>query len=244
MIRIEGLNKHINGNHILRNVNLEIPEGKVCGVIGVSGSGKTTLLMTLCGLLEFEKGTIDINSLSIDSSTYDTDMEKIWKLRRETGVVFQHLYLFPHLSAIGNIIEAPVHVLKIPKAKAVEDAMELLQKVGLEYSANKYPDELSGGEQQRIAICRALAMKPKVLFLDEPTSALDPQRSADIRNLLNDFVKEGRTLVIVSHSINFLKGLADFLAYMEQGEVIEFGTASEIIAFPKDVRTKMFLEHF
>lgn len=244
MIRIEGLNKHINNLHILRNVNLEIPEGKVCGVIGVSGSGKTTLLMTLCGLLEFEKGTIHINSLTIDSTTYKTDMEKIWQLRRETGVVFQHLYLFPHLSAIGNIIEAPVHVLKTPKSKAVKDAMELLEKVGLQHCANKYPDELSGGEQQRIAICRAIAMKPKVLFLDEPTSALDPQRSADIRNLMNDFVKEGRTLVIVSHSINFLKGLADFLTYMEQGEIVEFGPSSEIIAYPKDPRTKMFLEHF
>lgn len=244
MIRVEGLNKHINSHHILRDVNLEIPEGKVCGVIGVSGSGKTTLLMTLCGLLEFEKGTIHINSLTIDSTTYKTDMEKIWKLRRETGVVFQHLYLFPHLSALGNIIEAPVHVLKTPKAKAIEEAMELLKKVGLDNSANKYPDELSGGEQQRIAICRALAMKPQVLFLDEPTSALDPQRSADIRNVLNDFVKEGRTLVIVSHSINFLKGLADYLAYMEQGEVVEFGSSSEIISSPKDNRTKMFLEHF
>lgn len=244
MIRVEALNKHINGHHILKEINLEIPEGKVCGVIGVSGSGKTTLLMCLCGLLEFEKGIIKINSLTIKPDTYKNNMEKIWKLREETGVVFQHLYLFPHLSALGNIIEAPVHVLKIPRSKAIKDAMSLLQKVGLDHSAYKYPDELSGGEQQRIAICRAIAMKPQVLFLDEPTSALDPQRSSDIRNLLMDFVKEGRTLVIVSHSINFLKGLADYLAYMESGELIEFGTTSEIIASPQDERTKMFLEHF
>lgn len=244
MIRIEGLNKHINGHHILKDVNLEIPEGKVCGVIGVSGSGKTTLLMCLCGLLEFEKGKIQINSLNIDPSTYRNDMEKIWKLRRETGVVFQHLYLFPHLSALGNIIEAPVHVLKTPRAQAIAEAMNLLRQVGLDHSAYKYPDELSGGEQQRIAICRAIAMKPQVLFLDEPTSALDPQRSSDIRNVLMEFVKEGRTLVIVSHSINFLKGLADYLAYMESGELVEFGSASELIASPQDERTKMFLEHF
>ena len=244
MIRIERLNKHINSHHILKDVNLEIPEGKVCGVIGVSGSGKTTLLMCLCGLLEFEKGKIKINSLNIEPTSYQTDMEKIWKLRRETGVVFQHLYLFPHLSALGNIIEAPVHVLKMPRSQAIEEAMNLLRQVGLDHSANKYPDELSGGEQQRIAICRAIAMKPKVLFLDEPTSALDPQRSSDIRTLLMDFVKEGRTLVIVSHSINFLKGLADYLAYMESGELVEFGSASELIASPQDERTKMFLEHF
>lgn len=244
MIRIENLNKYINNHHILRNVNLEIPVGKVLGVIGVSGSGKTTMLMCLCGLLKFESGTIRLNGMSVEPNTYNIDMEKIWKLRKETGVVFQHLHLFPHLSALGNIIEAPIHVLKKSKDEAENEGMELLAKVGLANSANKYPDELSGGEQQRIAICRALAMKPKVLFLDEPTSALDPQRSSDIRKLLTDFVKEGRTLVIVSHSLHFLKGLADYLTYMEGGEVVEFGKAEEVITSPKDNRTKFFLEHF
>jgi polar amino acid transport system ATP-binding protein len=244
MISIEKLDKYINSLHILKDVNLEIPAGKVLGIIGVSGSGKTTLLMCLCGLLPFESGTLKLNSLTIEKNTYDTDMEKIWQLRKETGVVFQHLYLFPHLSAIGNIIEAPIHVLKKSREEAENEAMELLSKVGLAESANKYPDELSGGEQQRVAICRALAMKPKVLFLDEPTSALDPQRSADIRNVLSDFVKQGSTLVIVSHSLNFLKGLADILAYMESGEVIEFGSAEEVLKTPKDKRTKYFLEHF
>lgn len=244
MICIENLNKDINNLHILRNVNLEIPAGKVLGVIGVSGSGKTTLLMCLCGLLPFESGTITLNSLTIDPHTFQSDMESIWTLRKETGVVFQHLYLFPHLSALGNIIEAPIHVLKKSREEAERDAMELLAKVGLADSADKYPDELSGGEQQRVAICRALAMKPKVLFLDEPTSALDPQRSSDIRNLLNNFVKEGSTLVIVSHSLNFLKGLADKLAYMESGELVEYGNAEEMLSTPKDSRTKYFLEHF
>jgi ABC-type polar amino acid transport system ATPase subunit len=244
MIRVENLNKHINGLHILKNVNLEIPVGKVLGVIGVSGSGKTTLLMCLCGLLEFESGTIKLNSLTIEADTYNSDMEKIWTLRKETGVVFQHLYLFPHLSALGNIIEAPIHVFKKPREEAEKEALDLLSKVGLANCANKYPDELSGGEQQRVAICRALAMKPNVLFLDEPTSALDPQRSSDIRNLLNDFVKGGSTLVIVSHSLNFLKGLADYLTYMEAGEVIEFGKSEDVINNPKDDRTKFFLEHF
>lgn len=244
MICIENLNKSIHGNHILKNVSLTIPEGKVLGMIGVSGSGKTTLLMCLCGLMKFEKGTIKLNSLTIEPDTYNTEMEKIWKLRRETGVVFQHLHLFPHLSALGNIIEAPIHVLKKSRLDAETEAMRLLSKVGLADFADKYPDQLSGGEQQRVAICRALAMKPKVLFLDEPTSALDPQRSSDIRNLLNEFVKGGSTLGIVSHSLNFLKGLADILAYMESGEIIEYGDAEEVICSPKDQRTKYFLEHF
>jgi len=244
MIRIENLEKYINNLHILKNVNLEIPVGKVLGVIGVSGSGKTTLLMCLCGLLPFESGTIKLNSLTINKDTYTNEMEKIWGLRKETGVVFQHLYLFPHLTALGNIIEAPIHVLKRTREEAEAEAMDLLAKVGLADSADKFPEELSGGEQQRVAICRALAMKPKVLFLDEPTSALDPQRSADIRNLLNDFVKQGSTLVIVSHSLNFLKGLADIIAYMEAGEVVECDSTEEVIKNPKDKRTKYFLEHF
>jgi ABC-type polar amino acid transport system ATPase subunit len=244
MIRIENLNKFINNQHILKNVNLEIPAGKVLGVIGVSGSGKTTLLMCLCGLLQFEQGKITLNTLEVKPESYEKEMENIWTLRRETGIVFQHLFLFPHLSALGNIIEAPVHVLKKPRAEAETEAMELLAKVGLADSADKYPDELSGGEQQRVAICRALAMQPKVLFLDEPTSALDPQRSADIRNLLSDFVKKDCTLVVVSHSLNFLKGLADILAYVEAGEFVEVGPAGEMIKSPKDPRTKYFLEHF
>lgn len=244
MIRIENLNKSINNQHILKNVNLQIPAGKVLGVIGVSGSGKTSLLMCLCGLSKFEAGTITLGSLAINPDSYEKEMEKVWTLRRETGIVFQHLFLFPHLSAMGNIIEAPVHVLKKPRAEAEAEAMELLSKVGLADSADKYPDELSGGEQQRVAICRALAMNPKVLFLDEPTSALDPQRSADIRNLLADFVKKGSTLVVVSHSLNFLKGLADILAYVEAGEFIEVGDTEEMIKTPKDPRTRYFLEHF
>jgi ABC-type polar amino acid transport system ATPase subunit len=244
MIRIENLEKYINNLHILKNVSLEIPAGKVLGVIGVSGSGKTTLLMCLCGLLPFESGSIKLNSLTINKDTYNNEMEKIWELRKETGVVFQHLYLFPHLTALGNIIEAPIHVLKRTREEAEAEALDLLAKVGLADSADKFPEELSGGEQQRVAICRALAMKPKVLFLDEPTSALDPQRSADIRNLLNDFVKQGSTLVIVSHSLNFLKGLADIIAYMEAGEVVECDSTEEVIKNPKDKRTKYFLEHF
>jgi ABC-type polar amino acid transport system ATPase subunit len=241
MIKVEKLNKRINGHHILKDVTLDIPVGKVTGVIGVSGSGKTTLLMCMCGLLPFEAGTIRFNSFTVEPGTFKNDMELVWRLRRETGVVFQHLYLFPHLSAIGNIIEAPIHVLKKPREEAEAEAMVLLEKVGLANSGYKYPDELSGGEQQRIAICRALAMKPEVLFLDEPTSALDPQRSADIRNLLNEFVKEGRTLVIVSHSINFLKSFADYIAYMETGEIIEVDTTEKILNNPSDERTKMFL---
>ncbi len=244
MIRIRNLNKRIKHIQILKNVSIEIPVGKVLGIIGVSGSGKTTLLMCLCGLLKFEEGVLNLNSLTINPDTYDNEMEKIWKLRKETGVVFQHLHLFPHLSALGNIIEAPIHVLKKSRTEATQEALDLLARVGLADSADKYPDQLSGGEQQRVAICRAIAMKPKILFLDEPTSALDPQRSADIRKLMNDFVKEGSTLVIVSHSLNFLKGLADTLAYMESGEIIEFGNAEEVINFPKDPRTKYFLEHF
>ena len=244
MLKLENIKKIYDGKEILHNISFDVNDAEIVSILGSSGSGKTTLLMCLCGLLPFESGTIKLNSLTINKDTYTNEMEKIWGLRKETGVVFQHLYLFPHLTALGNIIEAPIHVLKRTREEAEAEAMDLLAKVGLADSADKFPEELSGGEQQRVAICRALAMKPKVLFLDEPTSALDPQRSADIRNLLNDFVKQGSTLVIVSHSLNFLKGLADIIAYMEAGEVVECDSTEEVIKNPKDKRTKYFLEHF
>ncbi len=244
MIKVDSLYKRVNGTEILKNVSFEFPAGKVLGIIGESGSGKTSLLMSLSGLTHFNEGTITVNSLTFNGEPAGGNKEFIWRFRRQSGIVFQHLYLFPHLTVLGNIIEAPLHVLKEKRSDSEARALELLKKVGLHNSADKYPDELSGGEQQRAAICRALIMNPVVLLLDEPTSALDPQRSADIRQLLLDYVHQGHTLVIVSHSINFLRGLADYLLYMDEGEAVEFSETKEMLANPKDGRTKEFLSHF
>ena len=163
-------------------------------------------------------------------------------LRLKVGTVFQHFYLFPHLSVIGNIIEAPVHVLHTPKKKAETEAFELLESVGLKQAARRYPGSLSGGEQQRVAIARALAMHPALLLLDEPTSALDPRRINSLRTLLRTFVDRGHTIIIISHAIGFLGGVADNILFMEGGYAVEFGPTEDVLHSPQDPRTKDFLE--
>jgi ABC-type polar amino acid transport system ATPase subunit len=241
LIKVENLSKKFGNIPALNDVSFSAPANSVLGIIGESGSGKTTLLMCLSGLITFEYGTISCNDFNITANTQNGDKEKYWKMRRLMGIVFQHLYLFPHLTALANVIEAPIHVLKTPKEEAIDKAVSLLCQLGLKHCLYKYPDQLSGGEQQRVAIARSLIMNPDVLLLDEPTSALDPVRSGDVRALLNNYVNEGHSVIIVSHSINFLRGLASNILYMENGEVIEFGTAEEIFYAPKDARTKNFL---
>ncbi|MFH1196681.1 MAG: amino acid ABC transporter ATP-binding protein [bacterium] len=239
MISIKGLYKNINGKEILKNINLDIPAKKVLGLIGTSGSGKTSLLTCICGLNQFNKGKVSIDNCEYDTRIFKNKNESIWKLRQSVGMVFQHLYLFPHMTVLQNLIEAPIHVAKETKSQAEEEAMRLLTSVGMEDYFDSYPEELSGGEQQRVAICRALAMKPKVLLLDEPTSALDPQKSSDVRNLLRQYIDNGMTLIIVSHSIKFLSGIADLLAYMSKGEILSVGPIDQLLADPQ---IKEFLE--
>jgi ABC-type polar amino acid transport system ATPase subunit len=166
---------------------------------------------------------------------------RVTQLRRKVGTVFQHLHLFPHLSALANVTEAPVHVLRMPKREAEARAVELLESVGLGHRTRYYPESLSGGEQQRVAIARALAMRPDVLLFDEPTSALDPRRIAELRATLRGFVEQGHTMVVVTHSIGFLEGLADQLLYMEAGEIVEQGPAEQVLRDPQHPRTRDFL---
>lgn len=243
MIRVENLVKQAGGTRILRGVSFTVAPQSVLGVIGASGSGKTTLLRCLNGLERIDGGLIEFDSLRLEANLAGYDYaRRVKELRRKVGTVFQHLYLFPHLTVLGNIIEAPVHVLRVPRRKAEDEALELLESVGLKRAARRYPESLSGGEQQRVAIARALAMHPALLLFDEPTSALDPKRSAGLRSLLRDFVTRGHTLVIVSHSIGFLAGLADRLLYMEGGEVVESGETDQVLNSPVDPRTKDFVQ--
>jgi len=243
MIRVSNLIKSANGTRILRGVSFEVPPQTVLGIIGASGSGKTTLLRCLNGLDRISDGSIACAGVHLDATLSKKEYSRrLTELRRRVGTVFQHLYLFPHLTVLGNIIEAPTHVLRVPRKNAETEALQLLESVGLKEKAGRYPERLSGGEQQRVAIARALAMHPEILMFDEPTSALDPKRTASLRTLLRGFVEKGHTMVIVSHSIGFLEGLADQLLYMEGGEVVEFGDADEILKSPRDPRTKDFLE--
>ena len=243
MIRVEGLSKRAGSTEILRRVSLEVAAESVLGIIGASGSGKTTLLRCLNGLERIDEGTIQCGDLCLDAGLSLSDYSaRVKALRRRVGTVFQHFYLFPHLTVLGNLIEAPVHVLRVPRRQAETEAHELLNAVALQQAAQRYPESLSGGEQQRVAIARALAMHPGVLLFDEPTSALDPRRATELRSLLRGFVARGHTMVIVSHSISFLAGLADELLYLEGGQVIEHGRTEDILRFPRDPRTRDFVQ--
>jgi ABC-type polar amino acid transport system ATPase subunit len=243
MIRVTDLIKQANSTRILRGVSFEVAPQTVLGVIGASGSGKTTLLRCLNGLERIDGGAIECEEVHLDANLSAHEYSRrVKELRRKVGTVFQHLYLFPHLTALGNIIEAPTHVLGVPRQKAETEALGLLESVGLKDKARRYPESLSGGEQQRVAIARALAMHPALLMFDEPTSALDQTRSAGLRSLLRGFVTRGPTMVVVSHSIGFLEGLADQLLYLESGEVVEFGETETILNAPQDPRTKDFVQ--
>jgi ABC-type polar amino acid transport system ATPase subunit len=242
MISVTNLIKNANGTRILRGVTFEVETRTVLGIIGASGSGKTTLLRCLNGLERIDGGAIECADVRLESSLPKNEYaRRVTDLRQKVGTVFQHLYLFPHLTVLGNIVEAPTHVQRVPRKQAEDEAYQLLESVGLKEKARRYPETLSGGEQQRVAIARALAMHPKLLMFDEPTSALDPKRSAGLRSLLRGFVERGQTMVIVSHSIGFLEGLADHLLYMEQGEIVEQGPAEQLLNSPTDPRTKDFV---
>src|SRR5438034_5323913 len=243
MISVKDLVKQANGTRILRGVSFSVAPQTVLGIIGASGSGKTTLLRCLNGLERINAGVIECDEVRLEASLASGEYaRRVKELRRKVGTVFQHLYLFPHLTVLGNVIEAPTHVLRVPRQKAESEAYELLESVGMRQAARRYPESLSGGEQQRVAIARALAMHPALLMFDEPTSALDPKRSAGLRSMLRGFVTRGHTMVVVSHSISFLEGLADRLLYMENGEVVEYGETNQVLNSPGDPRTKDFVE--
>ena len=243
MIRVTGLRKRFGNSEILKGIDFEVPPKTVLGVIGASGSGKSTLLRCLNGLETINGGSVECDNVRLEANLSHADYRRRVKdLRLKVGTVFQHFYLFPHLSVIGNIIEAPVHVLRTPKKTAEDEAYELLESVGLKQAARRYPGSLSGGEQQRVAIARALAMHPALLLLDEPTSALDPRRIHSLRALLRTFVDRGHTMIIISHSMGFLAGVSDNILFMENGFIVEQGPTDEVLNSPKDARTKDFLE--
>ena len=244
MIRVEQIEKSVGELRILKGISFEVAPQTVLGIIGGSGSGKTTLLRCLIGLERITGGTVTCNDVRLEADLSEAEYRRRVKLlRREIGIVFQHLHLFPHLTALANITEAPVYVSRVARPQAEEEALALLESVGLRAKANRYPEHLSGGEQQRVAIARALAMQPDVLLFDEPTSALDPRRSAELRTTLRGFVKRGHTMIIVTHSINFLEELADHILYMESGEAVEYNEAGKLMNDPRDPRTREFLSH-
>jgi len=242
MIQVTNLRKRFGDNEILKGISFAVPEKSILGVIGASGSGKTTLLRCLNGLETINGGTITCGDVKLEAGISNADYKRrVRNLRLRVGTVFQHFHLFPHLSVVGNIVEAPVHVLRTAKKTAETEAYALLESVGMKHAAGRYPESLSGGEQQRVAIARALAMHPALLLLDEPTSALDPRRIASLRGLLRGFAEQGQTMIIISHSIGFLGGVSDSLLYMEGGLVVEHGPTDQVLNSPNDARVKDFI---
>lgn len=236
MIRINGLNKHFGTLHVLKNINLEVSKRQVVVLIGPSGSGKSTLLRCINFLEIKDSGEIIIMGKSVEPQKDDLN-----KIRQNVGMVFQHFNLFPHKTALENIIEAPIYVKKIHRKEAVEKALHLLEKVGLSDKAGTYPAQLSGGQKQRVAIARALAMNPEIMLFDEPTSALDPELVGEVLQVMKELAREGMTMVVVTHEMGFAKEVSDSIVMMDEGRIIEEGTPTDLFQKPRMERTQKFL---
>jgi ABC-type polar amino acid transport system ATPase subunit len=237
MIKVEKLNKSFGELHVLRDIDLSVGEREVVCLIGASGSGKSTLLRCLNFLEVKDSGTISIGGEVIEPATHDLN-----GVRSRVGMVFQHFHLFPHMTVIENIIEAPINVRKVPRDQAVWEARELLAKVGLSDKENVYPSKLSGGQKQRVAIARALAMKPEVMLFDEPTSALDPELVGEVLATMKKLALEGMTMIVVTHEMGFAREVADNVIYMHDGRIVETGPPEKLFGDPSEQRTKEFLD--
>ncbi|OHV84632.1 amino acid ABC transporter ATP-binding protein [Rhizobium sp. LCM 4573] len=242
MIELSDIEKRFGDAVILKDINLQIPEGSVTALVGPSGGGKSTLLRCI-NLLEIPtSGSIRIGEERLDFQPgRKVGWQSIQKIRRQTGMVFQNFQLFPHRTAIENVMEGLVTVLKWPREKAQARAMELLTKVGMAHKADAWPSTLSGGQQQRVAIARALAPSPRVLLCDEPTSALDPELSAEVVDVLGRLANEGTTMVMATHDLRLASRIAHAVVFLEAGRVVETGSARSMFASPEHERTKQFI---
>ena len=249
ILKMENVRKVFNESlEVLKGISLSVDAGEVVAIIGPSGSGKSTLLRCATLLTDMTAGELAYKGESIVSTVNGkavyADKAALKKARGCFGLVFQNFNLFPHYSVLKNLIDAPINVLGIPKAEAIETAKNLLEKMGLADKIDAYPCELSGGQQQRVAIARALAMKPDILFFDEPTSALDPELTGEILKVIRQLAEENMTMVIVTHEMIFARDVADRIVFMDGGVIVEEGPAAEVINNPKEERTKRFLNKY
>ncbi len=235
-VRCEGVEKWFGKFQALRGVDLVVGRQEVVVVIGPSGSGKSTLIRCINRLEAHDRGRI-----VVDGTVLTSDLRKIGAIRREVGMVFQQFNLFPHLTVLENVTLAPREVRHWPKAKAVEVAMEMLERVRIPEQAHKYPGQLSGGQQQRVAIARALAMQPKLMLFDEPTSALDPEMIAEVLDVMKELARSWMTLIVVTHEMGFAREVADRVMFMADGQIVEVGSPEHFFTNPTEDRTKLFL---
>jgi ectoine/hydroxyectoine ABC transporter ATP-binding protein len=246
MIEVDGLHKYFGALHVLRGIDMSVAAGEVVCIIGPSGSGKSTLLRCLNHLEVAQQGRIRIDGKTAyreeEGGVFHPHSNRdVAAVRAQIGMVFQQFNLFPHLTAVQNVMEAPVHVLGRKRAAARQRALELLAQVGLADKADAFPEELSGGQQQRAAIARALAMDPKAMLFDEATSALDPELVSEVLGVMRDLARRGMTMVVVTHEMNFARQVASRVIFMDQGRIVEEGDPSTIFGAPREARTREFL---
>ena len=236
MIVCEGVSKWFGDFQALDGVTATVREQEVVVVLGPSGGGKSTWIRCINRLEQHQEGRIVVDGVELTN-----DMRNIEKVRSEVGMVFQMFNLFPHLRVIDNVSLAPIWVRKKPRAEAEEQAMALLERVGIPEQAHKYPGQLSGGQQQRVAIARALAMEPRIMLFDEPTSALDPEMIKEVLDVMRNLAHSGMTMMVVTHEMGFAKEVADQIMFMEGGQIVETGTPEHFFTNPTEERTKLFL---
>ena len=246
MVRAEAVHKRFGRLEVLRGIDFEVTPGEVAVIVGPSGSGKSTFLRCINHLEKINAGRLWVDGELVG---YRQDGDKLYELRErevarkraEIGMVFQRFNLFPHMTALGNVIEAPIRVRGMPKQQALERGRELLAQVGLADKADAYPAQLSGGQQQRVAIARALAMDPKLMLFDEPTSALDPELVGEVLEAMKKLAASGMTMIVVTHEMGFAREVGDSLVFMDHGVIVEEGRPAEVFANPRHERTKSFL---
>jgi ABC-type polar amino acid transport system ATPase subunit len=248
IVEARGIEKYFGDHHVLRGVDLDVRRREAVMVIGRSGSGKTTLLRCLNFLEEPTVGSVEIDGLRVEADPLRArsraHQEQIRQIRLRASMLFQEFALFPHMTVLGNCIEAPVRVRGMSRAQAVELADRFLEKVGLIDKRDQYPARLSGGQKQRVAIARALTMEPKVLLFDEPTSALDPELIGEVLNVMEELAHEGVTMIVVTHEMHFAREAADRVVFMDEGLILEQGPPEQVLNDPHDERTRAFLRRF
>jgi polar amino acid transport system ATP-binding protein len=246
MVLAEGVHKSFGRNEVLKGIDLVVQPGQVMVVIGPSGSGKSTFLRCINHLEKIDAGRIRVDGILVGyreagDKIYELREREVAERRAQIGMVFQRFNLFPHMTALENVVEAPVQVKGMARPKAMGLGRDLLEKVGLGDKFRAYPSQLSGGQQQRVAIARALAMDPKLMLFDEPTSALDPELVGDVLDVMKDLARAGMTMVVVTHEMGFAREVGDELVFMDGGVVVEHGPPREVLASPRHERTKAFL---
>ena len=243
VVRVRGLRKSFGHLEVLKGIDMEVHQGEVVVIFGRSGSGKSTLLRCINFLEDPTEGTIEVAGIHLAGGHRSRHKrEEVRRLRMHAGMVFQDFQLFPHMTALGNVMEGPLTVKGIPEADARASGLDLLDKVGLGDKAEEYPIRLSGGQKQRVAIARALAMEPDVMLFDEPTSALDPELVGEVLSVIKDLAVEGWTLVVVTHEIQFARQVSNQVLFTDRGVILEKGPPDEVIGNPKEERTRQFLE--